>query len=225
MGGRMRIIVVGCGKVGSSLAYQFFKQGHLVTVIEQNEAAFDHLPIDFQGQTIEGDVLAQNVLHRAQIEDADAIAVVTHSDSLNALVAYIAKTEYHVAKVIAANNDPRQRPIQEAFGISVVGSASWGEQQFIELFSDTPLRAIRFDSDPNLVIYQLQVPASWQGRALDELLPGDRNKILSLTRSGKSLPVSSMQPLEAGDLIYLMADPAEIETLKSRLSNQQGQNQ
>jgi trk system potassium uptake protein TrkA len=155
---------------GAALAYQLYKQGHQVTVIDQNAAAFDHLPSDFQGQTIEGDVLAKNVLHRAQIEDVDAIAVVTPSDSLNALVAYIAKTEYQVANVVAANTNPRQRPIQDAFGIPVVGSASWGAQQFVELLSDTPLRVIHFDGDPNLVVYRL-VPASWQGCALQEFLP------------------------------------------------------
>jgi trk system potassium uptake protein TrkA len=219
----MRIIVVGCGQVGSALAYQFYKQGHLVTVIEQNEAAFDHLPTDFQGDLIEGDVLVLKVLHRAQIENADAVVVITNSDSLNALVAYIAKTEYHVAKVIAANNDPRQRTIQEALGISVIGSAGWGVQQVIELISDTPLRAIHFDSDPNLVVYQLQVPASCQGLTVQKLLPEDRGKILSLTRAGRPLPVSVGQVLETGDLIYLMGDPAEIESLRSQLDLQQEQ--
>lgn len=217
----MRIIVVGCGQVGSALAYQLYKEGHLVTVIDQNVAAFDHLPVDFQGQTIEGDGMAKNVLHRAQIEDADAIAVTTNSDSLNALVAYLAKTEFHVAKVVAANTDPRQRPIQEAFGISIAGSASWGAQQFIELLSGMPLRAIHFGSDPNLVVYQLQVPASWQGRTLQELLPEDRIKTLSLTRAGQPLPVSGAQFLEAEDLIYLMAEPAEIESLRGLLGLQQ----
>lgn len=216
----MRIIVVGCGQAGSTLAYQLFKQGHLVTVIDQNGAAFDNLPIDFQGQMLVGDVLAQNVLHRAQIEDADAIAVTTSSDSLNALVAYIAKTEYHVLKVAAANTDPRQRPIQEAFDISVVGSPGWGAQLFIELLSDMPLRAIHFGSDPNLIVHQLQVPASWQGHSLRELLPEDRCKILSLMRAGQPLPVLGVQLLETGDVIHVMADPAEIESLRDRLGLQ-----
>jgi trk system potassium uptake protein TrkA len=219
----MRIIVVGCGLLGSALAYQLYKQGHLVTVIEQNEAAFDHLPVDFQGQAIKGDVLDQNVLHRAQIEDADALAVTTRSDSLNVLVAYIAKTEYHVAKVVAANNDLLQRPIQEAFGISIVSSAGWGEQQLIELLSDTPLRAFHFGSDPNFMVYQLQVPASWQGHALQELLPEDRRKTLSMTRAGRPLPVSGTEILQTGDSIYLMADPAEIESLRNQLDLQREQ--
>ncbi len=220
----MRIIVVGCGQVGSVLAYQLYKQGHLVTVIDQNVSAFDNLPVDFQGQTIEGDVMAKNVLHRAQVEDADAIAVVTRSDSLNALVAYIAKTEYQVANVVAANTDPRQRSIQESFNLPIVGSTSWGAQQFTEILSDAPLRAIHFDSDPNLIVYQLQVPESCQGRLLQEFLPADKYKTLSLVRANQQMPVASVQSLEAGDLIYLVADPAQIEALRSQLGSLQEQN-
>lgn len=220
----MRIIVVGCGQVGSALAYQLYKQGHVVTVIDQNKSAFDHLPGDFQGQTIEGDAMTKNVLLRAQIEDADAIVVVTRSDSLNALVAYIARTEFHVGNVVAANTDPRQRSIQESFGLPVVSSTSWGAHQFIELLSGTPLRAIHFDGDPNLTVYQLQVPEIWQGRNLKELLPEDKYKTLSLMRVNQQLPVSNVQFLETGDMIYVMADPAEIESLRSQLSSQQEQN-
>jgi trk system potassium uptake protein TrkA len=220
----MRIIIVGCGQVGSALAYQLYKQGHAVTVIDQNKSAFDHLPGDFQGQTIEGDAMTKNVLLRAQIEDADAVVVVTRSDSLNALVAYIAKTEYHVGNVVAANTDPRQRSIQESFGLPVVSSTSWGAHQFIELLSGTPLRAIHFDSDPNLTVYQLQVPESCQGFAFQEFLPDDKYKTLSLVRSNQQLPVSSVQFLETGDMIYLMGDPADIESLRSQLGSQQEQN-
>ena len=214
----MKIIVVGCGQVGSVLAYQLYQQGHQVTVIEQKAAAFDRLPIDFQGRTIEGDVLAQNVLHRAQIEEADAVAVVTQSDSLNALVAYIAKTEYHVDRVVAANTDPRHLPIQQAFGVPVIGSTSWGAGQFMELLSNLPLRLSQIGSNPGLLVYELQVPAGWQGARLPDLLPPDRFRIISMHRSGKGLLVSDTLTLESGDVIHLVADPPEIESLKNRLA-------
>ena len=122
----MRVIVVGCGGVGSALAFQLFRKGHQVTIIDLNEAAFDNLPIDFKGRVIKGDVLAHNVWQRAEINNADVLAAVTGSDSLNALIAYIARTEYQVSRVVARNIDPRQQPLQEAFGIPIVGAASWG---------------------------------------------------------------------------------------------------
>jgi trk system potassium uptake protein TrkA len=217
----MRVIIVGCGQVGSALAYQLYWKGHQVTVIDQDQSAFDSLPIDFHGRTIEGDVLTKNTLHRAEIEGADALAAVTSSDSLNALVAHIAKTEYQVTRVIARNNDPRHRPLQEAFGVPVGGSPSWGAQRIEDLLVGDPLRAIHLDSNTNFAIYQLEVPDTWHGHPLGELLPGNQGKTLALTRAGQPLPVSNNQSLEAGDLVFLTADPQEIEMLRRRLGNQQ----
>ncbi len=219
----MRVIVVGCGRVGSALANQLYKKGYLVTVIDQNASAFDNLPIDFHGRTIEGDVLARDVLRRAEIEDADALAAVTSSDSLNALVAHIARTEYQVSRVVARNYDPRKLPLQKAFGIAVIASASWGVQRIEESLSDAPLRVVLVDSHANFAVYQLEVPENWHGRSLQELIPGDQSKILAMARAGEPLPVSYAQSLETGDLIYLSADPEEIEVLRHRLASQKEQ--
>jgi trk system potassium uptake protein TrkA len=216
----MRVIVVGCGRVGSALADRLYKKSHQVTVIDQDASAFDNLSIDFHGRTIEGDVLARNVLHRAEIESADALAAVTRSDSLNALVAHIARTEYQVPRVVARNYDPRQQPLQEAFDIPVVGSAGWGVQRIEELLSDGPLHAVLLDGNANFAVYRLEVPEAWHGCALQELLPEDRGKALSWTRAGQPLSVSYTQPMETGDLFYLSADPKEIEALRHRLGIQ-----
>jgi len=219
----MRVIVVGCGRVGSALAYQLYKKGHLVTVIDQKASAFDNLPVDFRGRTIEGDVLAREVLRRAEIEDADALAAVTSSDSLNALIAHIARTEYRVSKVVSRNYDPRQLPLQKAFSITVIASASWGVQRIEESLSDTPLRVVFTDSQTNFAIYQFEVPEFWHGRSLQELLPEGRSKAIALRRAGQLLPISVEQTLETGDLIYLSSDPEEIEALRHRLVFQKEQ--
>jgi trk system potassium uptake protein TrkA len=213
----MRVIVVGCGRVGSALANQLYKKGHLVTVIDQKASAFDNLPVDFRGRTIEGDVLSRDVLHRAEIEDSDALAAVTSSDSLNALIAHIARTEYQVSKVVSRNYDPRQLLLQKAFDIPVVASASWGVQRIEELFSDDPLRVVLSDSQTNFAVYQLEVPEIWHGRSSQELLPEGRIKTIALRRADQTLPISNAQSLETGDLIYLSADPGEIEALRQRL--------
>ena len=142
-------------------------------------------------------------------------------DSLNALVAHIAHTEYQVSRVVARNYNPRQRPLQEAFGIPIIGSASWGARQIMDLLSDVPLRAVLLDSNSDFAIYQLEVPESWQGRSIHELLPEERIKTLAWTRAGQGLVVSEAQNLEAGDLIYLHTSPEEIEALQRQLSFQQ----
>jgi trk system potassium uptake protein len=217
----MRVIVVGCGGVGSALAFQMYQKGHQVTVIDQDDAAFDNLPIDFKGRVIEGDILARNVWQRAETENVDALAAVTGSDTLNVLVAHIALTEYKVPRVVARNIDPRQQPLQEAFGIPIVGAASWGAQRVEELLTNIPLHAVILDSQAGLLIYHLEVPARWQGHALEDLLPADRYERLSWIRLGQAIPIDSRQPLESGDLLHLRAIPEEIEALRHRLSSEQ----
>ena len=214
----MKVIVIGCGRVGSVLSYQLYKKGHQVTVIDRNVTAFDNLPVDFQGRIIEGDVLTRNVLHRAELENADALAAATNSDSLNALIAHVARTEYHVSKVVARNYDPRQRPLQEAFGIPVVSSASWGAQRIEELLSDIPLRSLFLNNNSTDTISQLEVPEILHGHSLQDLLPEDQGKPLAVIRAGQPIPVSYPLTIEAGDLIYLIANPEEIEMLRRRIN-------
>ncbi|HSJ54977.1 MAG TPA: NAD-binding protein [Anaerolineae bacterium] len=217
----MRIIVVGCGRAGSTLAYQLYLKGHQVTVIDQNASAFDNLPADFQGRLVQGDVLTRNVLERAEIESADSLVAVTNSDSLNVLLAHIARTEHRVSRVVAGNYDPRQRPLQEAFGLPVVSSAGWGVERIEELLSDAPLKPVFLDGNAGLAIYQLKVPESWSGRLLQDLLPNDRATAFALTRTARALPVSGSLSLETGDLIYLSLNSDQVAALQSRLGFRQ----
>ena len=107
----MNIIVVGCGRVGAELAYRLFQQGHQVTVIDYLSTAFANLPPDFRGRTIQGEALNQQVLHRAGIEKADGLAMVTSSDTVNAVVAHAAKMVYGISNIIVRNYDPRWRSL------------------------------------------------------------------------------------------------------------------
>jgi trk system potassium uptake protein TrkA len=218
----MKVIIVGCGRVGSVLAHQLYKRGDVVTVIDKDAAAFDNLSVDFQGRRIEGDVLSRSVLHRAEIEDTDALAAVTTSDSLNALLAHIARTEFHISKVVARNYDPRQLRLQEAFGIPVLGSATWGAQRIEDLLSGGPTRALFSESLANFTIYRLEVPENWKGRNLEELVPGDQCTVLGMTRNHQPLPISGAQIFETGDVIYLSADAENFKMLQHRLLDRQG---
>ncbi len=138
----MFFIIVGCGRVGSELAYDLYKRGHQVTVVDHVGSSFQHLDPDYRGRTIEAEVLAEGVLVRAGIEQAQGLAAVTNSDSVNAVVCHVARTVFHVPHVVARNYDPRWRPVHEALGLTVVSSTAWGAQRIEELLeSPAPLRA------------------------------------------------------------------------------------
>jgi len=100
------IIVVGCGRVGAELAFRLYQRGHQVAVIDQVGSSFANLDPDYRGRTIEGEVLSQDVLTRAGIEEADGLTAVTNSDSVNAVVGHIAREVYSVATVVVRNYDP-----------------------------------------------------------------------------------------------------------------------
>ena len=213
----MNMIVVGCGRVGAELAYRLFKKGHKVTVVDPVAAAFENLPSDFRGRTIQGEALNQDVLRRAGIAQADGLAAVTHFDSTNAVVAHVARTTYHLSNVVARNYDPRWRSLHEAFGLQVISSASWGAQRIEELLSHGEGHAVFSAGNGEVQIYEFSVSPAWQGRSVRDLLLAGKCLAVSLTRAGRAWLPAPEDRLEAGDLIHVSASPDGIEALQKRL--------
>ena len=200
----MRVIVVGCGRLGAELAYRLYQQKHLVAVIDSTLAAFNNLPTDFQGRTVEGDTLSQDVLHRAGIEEADALAAVTNSDALNAVIAHVARTQFSIQNVVVRNYDPNARAMHEAFGLQVISSTSWGAQRIEELIYQTGVRAIFSAGNGEVEIYEIQVSKPWDGHTLGELIPPDEECLpVSLTRAGRAvLPTRSTRLVDCDVILY-----------------------
>ena len=154
----MNFIVVGCGRVGAELCYHLFKNGHQVVVVDIDKESFNRLHPDFRGRTLEGEGLAEGVLERAGIREADGLAAVTNSDTLNAVVAHAARTVYNVPNVVARNYDPNLRPIIEAFGLQTVGSTYWGAQRVEELLINPSQRAVYSAGNGEVEVYEVQHP-------------------------------------------------------------------
>ena len=116
----MNIIVVGCGKVGSRLATNLSYSGHDVAVVDGNGASFNLLGEDFDGLTVSGIPMDQDVLRRAGIEGCDALAAVSSDDNLNITVAQIAKTIFGVPKVVTRILDPAREDVYSEFGLNTI---------------------------------------------------------------------------------------------------------
>ena len=215
----MNFIVVGCGRVGAELCYHLFKQGHQIVVVDINKESFNRLHPDFRGRTLEGEGLAEGVLERAGIYEADGLAAVTNSDMLNAVVAHAARTVYNIPNVVARNYDPNLRPIIEAFGLQTVGSTSWGAQRVEELLMYPTQRMVYSAGNGEVEIYEVQITDEWNGRTLGELLRplGDCYPV-ALSRAGKAFLPQTETNLQRGDLLNFSSTFEGMRALMARLS-------
>lgn len=213
----MKVIVVGCGRVGAELANRLFQQGHQVTVIDIVATAFDTLDPSFRGRILEGDVLAQDMLRRAGIETMDGLAAVTSSDTLNVVIAHIARSIYHVKNVVARSYDPRVASLYEAFGIQAVGPSSWGAQRIEEMLADATLRTVYSAGNGEVEIYEVQIPETWGGRRLAEMVDHSGCLPIALVRSGKATLPTADTILEPCDVMNFSATFEGIEMLRHKL--------
>ena len=113
----MNIVILGCGRVGSTLARSMNKDGHHVTVIDMVNESFRRLGTKFKGARVVGNGMDEDVLRRAGIEKCDVFVAVTPGDNRNIMAAQIAKTVYRVPKVIARLNDPIRAETYRSLGI------------------------------------------------------------------------------------------------------------
>src|SRR5260221_14303079 len=183
----MNFIVVGCGRVGAELAYHLFRGGHQVVVVDSRKEAFNRLHPDFRGRTLEGEGLAESVLERAGIREANGLAAVTNSDTLNAVVAHTAITFYNVPNVVARNYDPNLRAVIEAFGLQTVGSTYWGAQRVEELLMNPLQKAGYSAGNGEGEGYEILIPENWNERTLGELLDSRKQCYpVALSRAGRA---------------------------------------
>jgi trk system potassium uptake protein TrkA len=215
----MNIIVVGCGRLGAELAYRLFNQGHRVTVIDYNEAAFHNLPDDFRGRTIVGEALNQNVLLRAGIEHADGFAAVTNADTVNAVVAHAVRITYDINNIVVRNFDPLWRPLFEAYNLQVVSSTSWGAQRLEEMLYHADLRSVYSVGNGEVEVYEVNIPKTLDGKPVSSLsaCSGDC-RLVGLTRAGKAILPNPDTILELGDVLLISATLAGIHGLREQLN-------
>ncbi|MCC7493992.1 MAG: TrkA family potassium uptake protein [Fimbriimonadaceae bacterium] len=209
----MKIIVVGCGRVGAALAQRLFEDGHEVTVVDQTSEAFRGLSANFRGRTLTGDILSEDVLGRTDMANAEAVAVVTNSDTLNAVLAHVAKTVYNVPNVVVRNFDPRRRPLHEAFGLQVISSTSWGVERVQELLVHPGLQSLFAVGHGETRVYEVAIGAAQAGRSVADLLPAGEALPVALNRGGRALLPRPDERLQTGDILLVSATAAGAKPL------------
>jgi trk system potassium uptake protein len=216
----MYMIVVGCGRLGSGLAFRLYKQGHQVVVIDELDAAFNNLPSDFHGRTVPGDALNQGVLERAGVKEAKGLAAVTSDDATNAVIAHIARNHYDVPYVVSRNFNPALLPVHESFNLQTVSSAVWGAQRIEEMLYHGEVYTIFSAGNGEVEIYEITIFEQWDGHNLGELIPSSECVPVALTRAGRAFIPDGNTILQTDDLIQVSATLEGAKIIRQRLLEQ-----
>jgi len=117
MGLSMKIVIMGCGRVGAQIARLLEQDGHEITVLDTDAYSFRRLPPDFSGTALLGNGMDEEVLRRAGIEEADVFVAMTQGDNRNVMAAQIAKHIFNVPRVISRIYDPLRQEMYDTLGI------------------------------------------------------------------------------------------------------------
>ena len=215
----MNFIVVGCGRFGADLAYRLFTNGHQVVVVDANPKAFNRLHPDFRGRTVEGDSLSSDTLSRAAVDKAVGVAVVTNSDTMNAVIGHTIRVHFpNVKQVIVRNYDPAMRGMLEAFDLQIVSSTAWGAERVQELLIDPSFRAVFSAGNGEVEVYEMFIPEKWNGMTVSSLLDGCGEIVCSaLTRAGRAELPTSNTKIHTGDILTVSATLEGVRSLREKM--------
>jgi trk system potassium uptake protein len=133
----------------------------------------------------------------------------------------VAKTVYHIPKIIVRNYDARWQSLHDAFGSPVISSTVWAAQRIEELLHHDNIRVVFSAGNGEIGIYEFVAPESCQGCSVEELFPEDMCRVVAVSRAGHAmLPTDDME-LQAGDVVHLSATPDNMAILRARLNPEQ----
>jgi trk system potassium uptake protein TrkA len=165
----VHIVVMGCGRVGSSLALALERLGHGVAVVDRDPQAFRRLGSDFHGQEVVGTGFDREVLTAAGIHRAEAFAAVSSGDNSNIIAARVARETFGVSHVVARIYDAKRAAVYERLGIPTVATVPWTTDRFLRMLLPDGVATAWRDPSGTVAIMQVHFHEDWAGRPVTEL--------------------------------------------------------
>ncbi len=213
----MRIIIIGCGRVGAGLAHALSRRRHTLIVIDRDRTAFERLEPTFRGQTITGIGFDRQILLQAGIEHADGLAAVTNSDDVNIVTACVASQIFSVPRVVARLYDPRKADIYRQLGLQTISATAWGINRIAELLCYSALDPVLSLGNGEVDVVDTLVPPLLVGRMVQEVtIPGEAH-VVAISRAGRTFLPTLGTIFCSGDLIHFAVLTASTDRLASLL--------
>ncbi len=214
----VHFVIMGCGRVGASLARAIGRLGHDVAVIDQEASSFARLGPAFTGRTVTGIGFDRDTLQEAGIRDAFAFAAVSSGDNSNILAARVARETFGVAHVVARIYDPGRAEIYQRLGIPTVATVKWTSDQILRRL--LPEGHVPEYSDPSgkIVLAEVAVSESWVGHRLTEIEEATGTRVAYLTRLGEGLLPRPDHVYQQGDLVHLLVPRGTLDATERLLA-------
>ncbi|MBM2617790.1 TrkA family potassium uptake protein [Actinoplanes sp. LDG1-06] len=200
----MHVVIMGCGRLGSTLAANLEQRGHSVAVIDQNADAFRRLGSDFGGTTVTGVGFDRDVMRSAGIERADAFAAVSSGDNSNIISARLARETFGVARVVARIYDAKRAQVYERLGIPTVATIRWAADRMVRHL--VPEGTVEVFRDPTSVVSIVEAPLhrDWVGRTIRSLEERSGARVAYLMRFGMGTLGTPSTVLQDGDQVFML---------------------
>lgn len=200
----MHVVIMGCGRVGSTLAHDLEARGHHVAIIDQNPDAFRRLGSNFAGLTVTGIGFDRDVLVEAGIERADAFAAVSSGDNSNIISARLARETFGVRRVVARIYDQKRAEVYERLGIPTVATVRWTADRIVRHL--VPEGLVEMWRDPTSTVSIIEVPVhpDWMSRPIRDLEEACGTRVAYLTRFGLGTLPTASTVLQDGDQVYML---------------------
>jgi trk system potassium uptake protein TrkA len=198
----VHFVIMGCGRVGVTLAESLESFGHSVAMIDFNPDSFRRLPAEFEGQRVTGMGFDRDALLQAGIEDAYAFAAVSNGDNSNILAARVVRETYGVDNVVARIYDPRRAEVYQRLGINTVATVRWTADQLMRRLIPEGSSTEWVDPSGGVRLAEVHVSARWIGRSVADLERQTDVRVAFLTRYGKALLPDAGTAIQEGDLVH-----------------------
>jgi trk system potassium uptake protein TrkA len=213
----MKIIIMGCGRVGSQVSQLLVRQGHEITVIDHDANALARLGMEFKGRIVRGIGFDRSILLEAGIETAEGFIAASSSDNANIVAARIARNIFHVPRVVARLYEPVRAEIYQRLGLTTISSTVWGAERIVEVVTHADLDVLHVFMDGGTTMVRVETPARLNGHRVAQMnIPGEVS-VTAITRDNHTfIPVSGTEFRE-GDIIYLTVIPSAMLRLEELL--------
>jgi trk system potassium uptake protein TrkA len=205
----VHFVIMGCGRVGATLAHSLEDAGHTVAIIDHSGDAFRRLGAHFAGRRVQGEGFDRDVLQKAGIEEAAALAAVSSGDNSNILAARVARETFGVDHVVARIYDPGRAAVYQRLGIPTVATVRWTADQVLRrLLPEGELVEWR-DTTGTVQLAEVALSPAWVGKAVTRLESASGARVAFLTRFGEGLLPTEETVLQDGDLVHVILREAD----------------